>query len=285
MTSPGARAIRLLCPVRGCGEALDRLDRSFRCPRGHSFDVARSGYLNLLQPQDRRSKQPGDPPEAVAARRRFHDAGHEEPLVRALLDTLAALTLPERPAVLDVGCGDGYHLGSLAAARELEAHGLDLSVPAIDMAARRYPGPLWLVANADRFLPYAPGSFDFAMSLTARMNPPELRRVLSPEGRLLVAVPGADDLVELREAVLGEGRLRDRVERTVAEFAQAFELEEHRTLRYRVRLDTAGLADLLALTYRGARESRRGRLADLTELEVTLSRDLLTFRPRPVCPC
>jgi len=284
MTSP---RVRLLCPVRGCGEALDRVDRSFRCPRGHSFDVARSGYLNLLQPQDRRSKQPGDPPEAVAARRRFHDAGHEEPLVRALLDILAPLPLPGRPAVptvLDVGCGDGYHLGSLAAARDLEAHGLDLSVPAVDLAARRHPGPLWVVANADRFLPYATGSFDFAMSLTARMNAPELRRVLSLEGRLLVAVAGADDLVELREAVLGEGRLRDRVERTVAEFAAAFELEEHRPLRYRLRLDTAGLADLLSLTYRGARESRRGRLAGLTAMEVTLSRDILVFKPRSLSP-
>lgn len=270
--------VRLLCPVRGCGETLEPADRSWRCPRGHSFDVARSGYLNLLQPQDRRSKHPGDPPAAVAARRRFHDAGHEEPLLRALLDIASALPLPQRPAVLDVGCGDGYHLGSLAAAREMEAHGLDLSVPAIDLAARRCPGPLWVVANADRFLPYAPGSFDLLMSLTARMSPAELRRVAAPGGRLLVAVPGADDLVELREAVLGEGRLRDRSERTIGDFAGRFELESQRSVRYRVHLDAAGLADLLALTYRGARESRRGRLADLAGLEVTLSRDLLVFK-------
>lgn len=272
--------VDLLCPVRGCGDLLVRAARTLRCPRGHAFDVARSGYVNLLQPQDRRSKRPGDPPDAVAARHRFHAAGHEEPLVRELLETIATLPLPRAPAVLDVGCGDGYHLRALAAAREIDAHGLDLSVPAVDLAARLDPGALWVVANADRFLPYASGSFGLVLSLTARMNPPELRRVLAPDGRALVAVPGADDLVELRQAVLGEGRLRDRVERTVADFAGDFGLESHRAVRYPVCLDAAGVTDLLSLTYRGARDSRRERAAALDGLDVTLSRDLLVFRPR-----
>ena len=71
----------LLCPVRECHLPLVREDRRVFCPRAHSFDVARSGYLNLLQPQDRRSKQPGDTTEAVAARRRLHDLGVTAPLL------------------------------------------------------------------------------------------------------------------------------------------------------------------------------------------------------------
>jgi len=74
----------LICPVRDCGEPLERRGRSLVCPRGHSFDLARSGYANLLQPQDRRSKRPGDAPEAVEARRRLLDAGYGEPLLRAI---------------------------------------------------------------------------------------------------------------------------------------------------------------------------------------------------------
>ena len=65
----------LICPVRGCGLALTRDEKRAFCSRGHSFDVARSGYINLLQPQDRRSKEPGDTKEAVAARRRLMIAG------------------------------------------------------------------------------------------------------------------------------------------------------------------------------------------------------------------
>src|SRR4030081_1910804 len=101
----------LLCPVRDCHLALQREDRRLFCPRGHSFDVARSGYINLLQPQDRRSKQPGDTAAAVAARRRLHDRGVTAPLMRAIAEMLAATP---SDIVLDAGCGDGFNLGTLA---------------------------------------------------------------------------------------------------------------------------------------------------------------------------
>ncbi len=268
--------VTLLCPVRDCGEPLRKEPRAWVCPRGHSFDIARSGYCNLLQPQDSRSRNPGDPREAALARRRFLEAGHGNLLLQALSEMV-----PERSAILDVGCGEGFFLGSLAAQKEIEAHGIDLSVPAIDLASRRYPDVSWWVVNADRRLPFADGSFDLAMSLTARRNPPEVRRVLSPAGRLLVAIPGEDDLIELREAVLGEGIVRSRLDRTVEELAGAFELESHQTLWHKARLDAAAIQDALASTYRGARESRQRRLEGLDELEVTLSLDLASFRPRP----
>jgi 23S rRNA (guanine745-N1)-methyltransferase len=268
----------LLCPVRDCHAPLERGERRWVCARRHSFDVARSGYCNLLQPQDRRSRQPGDPKEAVEARHRFLEAGHDADFLRELIATIEVLPLPEYPAVLDVGCGEGHHLAAVAAALGAEAHGLDLSVPAIDLAARCHPGATWIVGNADRFLPYAEGSFDLVMSLTARMNAPEFRRVLAPGGRLLVAIPGEDDLVELREAVLGERVLRSRIDRTVATFSDAFALETHRAVRAVERLSAEAIRDVLASTYRGGRESRRGRVGELGEMEVTISRDLLVFR-------
>jgi 23S rRNA (guanine745-N1)-methyltransferase len=267
----------LLCPVRGCGSPLAPGERAWACPRGHSFDLAKSGYLNLLQPQDKRSKNPGDSKEAVAARRRILEAGHDVPFLDDLRATIAALPLPENPAVLDVGCGEGTHLAALASAFQAEAHGLDLSVPAIDLAARTHPGPTWVVANADRLLPYADGSFDLALSLTARMNAPELRRILTPEGRLLVAVPAEDDLAELREAVLGEKVLRSRVDRTAATFAPHFHLESHHLVRWTAHLDAVAVRDILASTYRGGRESQRERMEQLGGGAVTMGRDVLVF--------
>ena len=70
--------------------------------------------------------------------------------------------------------------------------------------------PFFLAANADRFVPYADRSFSVVMSITARMNAGEFRRVLREDGRLLVAIPAADDLIELRSPAGGEGR--DRVD-------------------------------------------------------------------------
>jgi len=99
----------LLCTVRGCHLPLTRTEegsgRRLACPRGHSFDVARSGYINLLQPQDRRSKRPGDTPAAVAARRRLHDLGITAPLLNGIAELAQAS--PD-DIVLDAGCGDGY---------------------------------------------------------------------------------------------------------------------------------------------------------------------------------
>lgn len=255
--------VTLLCPVRGCGAPLERREGAWGCPRGHSFDIARSGYCNLLQPQDRKSKSPGDPREAALARRRFLEAGHGDFLLEALREEVRGTTL-------DVGCGEGYFLGSLGPE---EAHGVDLSVPAIELAARRWPGVNWWVVNADRALPFADGSFDTALSIAGRRPAAELRRVL--KGRLLVAVPGEDDLIELREAVLGEARLLGRVEKTIAELAGLFELESRRTVR---SVEKVNARDALAATYRGARESRRKKLEDLGEMQVTLSFDLLRFK-------
>ncbi len=233
------------------------------CPRGHSFDVARSGYVNLLQPQDRRSKQPGDTAEAVAARRRLHDRGVTEPLLRAISE---AITASPRDIVLDAGCGDGFYLGALASETGCDAHGVDISVPAIDAAARRYPGCEWVVANADRFLPYADNSFSIALSITGRMNPTEFHRVLRPHGRLLVALPAPDDLIELR------GTGRDRVDRTVETFAPRFTLLDRRRATTTAELDAAAVHDVLLSIYRPMQPHAP------EAMQVTFSLDLLLFR-------
>ncbi|HEX6178014.1 MAG TPA: hypothetical protein VF057_06620, partial [Thermoanaerobaculia bacterium] len=112
----------LLCTVRGCREPLTNEVRRVVCPRGHSFDVARSGYINLLQPQDRRSKNPGDTKEAAMARRRFVERGFGAAIAERLTEIVAAA--PAGP-ILDVGCGEGHHLGAFQRVRGGEAHGAD----------------------------------------------------------------------------------------------------------------------------------------------------------------
>jgi len=251
----------LLCTVRTCHQPLAREERRVVCARGHSFDVARSGYINLLQPQDRRSKQPGDTTEAVAARRRLHDRGLTQPLRDAIVSMANASA---DDVVLDAGCGDGFYLGSLTGAR----HGVDISLPAIDAASKRYPDCEWIVANADRFVPYSDATFTRVMSITARMNSSQFRRVLRDDGRLLIAIPAPDDLVELR----GVGR--DRIGRTIATFANEFTLIDQRRASTAADLDRDAVHDVLLSIYR-PREIER-----VEAMRVTFSLDLLLFTPR-----
>jgi 23S rRNA (guanine745-N1)-methyltransferase len=271
--------IGVACPVRGCQEGLTRGARVWSCPRGHSFDVARSGYVNLLQPQDSRSRHPGDSRQVATARRRVLEGGHGAALAGALLGLLADHPPPPNPALLDIGCGEGYLLEAVATGICAEAHGLDISAAAVDLAARRHPGGTWIVANADRTLPYPDGSFDLIMSLTAVRNPVEYRRVLKPAGLALLAVPGPDDLIELRRTVLGEGILIDRMAGALAALAGFLEPVDQRVFRQKSVFDPDGLRDLLVTTYRGLRHSRRGAVDNLRTLEVTLSRDIALLRP------
>jgi 23S rRNA (guanine745-N1)-methyltransferase len=265
--------------VRSCGRPLQASGRGLACAAGHAFDRARSGFVNLLQPQDRRSKTPGDTRAAALARRRLCDAGLERPLHERLLATLAAAGIAV-PAVLDVGCGEGSALAWLAAQRPLQAHGVDLSVDAIDLAARRLPEATWVVANADRGLPFADASFDLVCTLLARRPAAELRRVLRSGGALLVAVPGPADLCELRAAAHGRAVARERLDAAAVELAPRFDLVRRERLTWRSALDRPGLDDLLASSYRGARARERERLTGLERLDVTLERDVGWFRPR-----
>jgi 23S rRNA (guanine745-N1)-methyltransferase len=255
----------LLCPVRDCHLALTREERRMHCPRGHSFDVARSGYINLLQPQERRSKKPGDTAAAVAARRRLHDRGVSGPMLRAIAEILGA---SQSDHILDAGCGDGFYLGSLARATGCAGHGVDISIPAVDAAARCYPECEWIVANADRFVPYSDRSFSIALSITARMNSGEFRRVLNPAGRLLVALPAPEDLIELR------GAGRDRVDRTLEMFGERFTIADRRRVTSTADLDASGVEDVLVSVYR----PMRPKAAEAMRL--TFSLDLLLFRAK-----
>ena len=267
--------VNLLCTVRGCRLPLAREERRYVCPNGHSFDVARSGYVNLLQPQDRRSKSPGDTAEAVAARRRFFENGHVQPIVAAIVN---ALPLKQGEALLDAGCGEGHHLEAFRRAYAVEAWGVDISVPAIELAARGHRQCQWVVANADRLLPFEDGAFAAVTSITARMSSEEFRRVMRPGGALLVVLPAADDLLELRTAVLGAGLERDRTGRTVATFDPFFTLEGRETIRHVARLDRGSMVDVMSSSYRGLRTRERGKLEQLEAMEVTLARDVLLFR-------
>jgi 23S rRNA (guanine745-N1)-methyltransferase len=194
----------------------------------------------------------------------LHDRGVTAPLLSGIANMLAA---SRNDVVLDAGCGDGFYLGTLARQTGFGGHGVDISIPAVDGAARRYPEYEWVVANADRFIPYADQSFSIVLSITARMNAGEFRRVVRDDGRLLVAIPAPDDLIELR----GVGR--DRVARTVETFAREFTLVGQRRVATAADLDADAVQDILLSIYRPMRSE------PVEAMRVTFSLDLLLFRP------
>ncbi len=78
----------LLCPV--CGGRLVRKEKAWRCENHHCFDVARSGYVNLLPPSAS-GKRHGDDKRMVAARTAFLSRGYYDHLIGAVAETCAQL--------------------------------------------------------------------------------------------------------------------------------------------------------------------------------------------------
>ena len=50
--------IEIICPV--CGENLTESGRSYICPKGHCFDKAKEGYVNLLTSSHKPGSAIGD---------------------------------------------------------------------------------------------------------------------------------------------------------------------------------------------------------------------------------
>jgi 23S rRNA (guanine745-N1)-methyltransferase len=183
----------LICPL--CRDALLPAGKSYRCARGHSFDLAKEGYLSLLHGRQKGDGR-GDSKAMMLARDRVHRAGVFEPLVQAL----AALRF-ESPvrSVLELGCGEGFFLGHVVKAHAIPtSYGLDLSIDAVKLAAKTLKQSRILRADLLAGLPFADDSLDLVQSIFAPRPLAEIRRVLRPGGHALFVYPQADHWHELR---------------------------------------------------------------------------------------
>ena len=269
----------LACPLDGT--PLNCHGATWRCPAGHSFDIAAYGYANLLPVQQKRSRDPGDSKEMVAARRRFLNAGHYQPIAAAVSRAaLAELSADATISCLDAGCGEGYYLRQLAAAagegQTLAVLGLDISKWAVLSAAKQDRRANWLVgSNAN--LPVLPATLDLVLCMFGFPVYGEFARVLKPGGVLLQVDAGPGHLRELREIIYPTLKPERPVDNQVPTGFCSLSTE---TVRFQLAIDGAEqIADLLTMTphlYRASAEGR-ARAAALTALAVTVDVRLTRF--------
>ena len=231
------------CPV--CGKALSDGEKECRCKNNHSFDKARSGYLNLLL--SGASHGHGDDKIMLKSRRAFLEKGYYLPLAKAVCEEVIP-RLPENGAVLDAGCGEGYYLRVLQKEladqkKNAALFGVDVSKTAADLSAKSLRG--FFAAASVYALPFPDASFDAVLSLFSPHAPREFYRVLKPGALLYRAYPLREHLLGLKEALYENVILKEENE-TVD---PGFEPVLRREVKNRIDLKTNGeIMDLFSMT-------------------------------------
>lgn len=193
---------RFTCPI--CKQRFTQKDRSLVCPKGHTFDMAKQGYVNLLRPGKGGSVRHGDDKLMVRARTVFLDAGFYD----ALRDAVTKEVLTHAKAgdtLLDAGCGEGFYTSHIRrtlaeAGREISVYGIDVSKDAIHACAVRDRGIHLAVASIFD-LPKENESVNVLINLFAPYDAAEFSRVLKKGGTLIRVFPRERHLWELKCAV------------------------------------------------------------------------------------
>ena len=232
------------CPL--CHARLARTEKSFACPQGHRFDMAKVGYGNLLPVQLKRARDPADSAEMMQARRAFLDAGHYQPLRDTVANLLRENLAEGASAMLDIGCGEGYYTAAFAeVAREKGActYGLDVAKVAIRAAAKRYSTVIFCVASSHR-LPFDDATMDAVVRIYAPCKAEELARVVKPGGWVITVTPGPRHLMELKGLIYDEVRLHA----PHSEQLPGFALRQEQSVAYDMNLKGDEAVALLQMT-------------------------------------
>ncbi|MBK4144692.1 methyltransferase domain-containing protein [Corynebacterium macginleyi] len=215
---------------------------------GHSFDVAKQGYVTLAAGAGLKHK--GDDMDMVNAREAYLATGHFAPFVEsvtgAVQDALDAgsLSASTPASLLEVGAGTGYYLAhtldSIDGARGV---GLDISPDAAKHLARCHPRVGAVVADVWQRLPIRDESIDAISVVFAPRNPSEFQRVLAPGGQVIVLTPGAGHLDELRNplGIIGveEGKVDRMYKQAEGYLEQAADPVD---ISFPIQLDKAAIA-------------------------------------------
>ncbi|MFD4440941.1 putative RNA methyltransferase [Nocardia sp. NPDC058519] len=267
-------AVLLACPE--CGDALQPHDRALRCGTGHSFDIARQGYVGLLTGAS--TKMTGDTADMLDARAAFQGAGHFAPIAAAI-----ARALDTDPTVLEIGAGTGYYLADVLDANPgALGIALDVAKHAARRAARAHPRMASVLADAWRGLPVRDDAITGVLSVFAPRNPAEVARVLAPGGRFVVVAPTARHLGELIGPLGMVSVDPDKDRRLADSLAGTFTRAEHTAVEFPMKLSRPDVTNVVAMgpsAFHGtpADDPRIAALPEITE--VTASVTVSTYLP------
>jgi 23S rRNA (guanine745-N1)-methyltransferase len=273
----------IICPH--CQNELQNIEnKSVKCSNNHSFDISKEGYLNLLQVNKKKSKNPGDNEMMIAARRNFLEKGYYDPLINAIKTTVEnELTFNSSIInILDAGCGEGYY--SQKAINNFEklttnVIGTDISKSAIKYAAKKYKNNFYFVSSTYD-LPVANDSMDVVLSVFAPVHPPEFKRILKNKGYLIIVSPGENHMKDLAQLIYNDFRPHEYniIENMDHNFKHV--LTNRKTFKINITNPTS-LLDLLKMTpyYWNTSKESLEKINSCKDITITCDFNITVFEP------
>lgn len=264
------------CPV--CKAPLENHVSFHKCSNGHSFDIAKEGYVNLVGTSKRNSALSGDDRDMVKSRTLFLEGGHYNPL-RDKIISLIKETAIENPVLLDSGCGEGYYTRFYCQQVQKmggSAVGIDLSKSAIKHASKNCRDACFATASVYH-LPILDDSIDVLVNCFSPLAPDEFRRVVKKGGYFFYVVPDKGHLWELKK-VLYDVPYENAVKN---DSYDGFEYVKTEFVKTSFTLDSKEkIMSLLHMTPYTWKTPKSGveRLSALEKLDVTAEFQVLVYR-------
>ena len=274
------KANNLACPIDG--EKLTLNDKQFICVNGHSFDIAKQGYVNLLPVQHKRSKDPGDSKEMVIARANFLNTGVYEPIAKKLCEIALSFVVDARQlCFMDAGCGEGYYFDyaynyfkKIEGNNKLSFIGLDISKNAIVESAKRNKHITWVVGT-NRQPPVSNNSVDLILCVFGFHSFNGFKKVLKNNSNIILVEAGVDHLKELREIIYTEVKKTAPPSLSVAE-ELGFKLIDTQVLNFKTgNINNQAINQLLLMTPHFFRANKEGQETAMNLQELNLTVDVI----------
>ncbi|MFA1493391.1 methyltransferase domain-containing protein [Corynebacterium diphtheriae] len=241
-------------PIDGSALTLVDDNRRLVSESGHSFDIARQGYVTLAGGAGIRYV--GDDSSMIHARETFLSGGHFAPFVEAVSNSvhlaLDEANVPDdaSPVICEVGAGTGYYLAhALDDIENSRGIGIDVSVPAAKMLSKCHPRVGAVVADAWSRLPLRDASIDAITVVFAPRNASEFARVLKPGGQVIVLTADAGHLEELREPLGIIGVEKSKVQRMIDQAAgNLVPVSDPEPIEFTMHLDQDSIASQIGMS-------------------------------------
>lgn len=190
------------CP--NCSQPLVHDKQSMRCENGHSFDIAKEGYTNLILPNQKKKLNSGDNKLMISAREEFLSMGYYDFLIGSIEKEIIALSQIDKgqhKQLLDLGCGNGYYTRKLLNDQAtIHKFGIDISKIAVTTAAKKDKNSIYIVgSNFD--IPIMDDSVDIIVNVFAPCDLIEVLRVLKPKGLFVKVIPIDNHMTEVAKLV------------------------------------------------------------------------------------